>query len=210
MANRRISLRLKEKNQPKLDDLSISSKTSKVASAVPFTMTLRSRSTKNTRIQKQQSANHNKNTPKTRRKPNPPTQTQQVSNESNTNDNKNNTDQRLADQPNILHELMQIQNLRNQLKKATVKFDKACRQLVMLDQQMNDLQYSYTNSLENDRKTFKIVYRMQLATLEGTHNAYIEYIERQVEKIKKLKQMLFTDINNDLSYHGSTLAQHHS
>ena len=86
-----------------------------------------------------------------------------------------------------------IQDLKHQLKKATIKFDKACRQLVVLDQHMSDLQNSYTNALDNDRKTFKIVYRMQLATLEGTHNAYIEYIERQVEKIKKLKMLLFAD-----------------
>jgi len=65
---------------------------------------------------------------------------------------------------------------------------------------MSDLQNSYSNAVENDRKTFKIVFRMQLATLEGTHNAYIEYIERQVEKIKKLKQLLFTDnINQHLN-----------
>ncbi len=89
----------------------------------------------------------------------------------------------------VLYDIAQTRHLKNQLKKATVKFDKACRQLIILDQHMNDLQNSYTNSLENDRKTFKIVYRMQLATLEGTHNAYIEYIERQVEKIKKLKQI---------------------
>jgi len=85
--------------------------------------------------------------------------------------------------------------LKFQLKKATVKFNKACRQLTLLDQHMSDLQNSYSNAVENDRKTFKIVFRMQLATLEGTHNAYIEYIERQVEKIKKLKQLLFTDTN---------------
>ena len=94
---------------------------------------------------------------------------------------------------------LSIQDLKIQLKKATIKFDKACRQLVILDQHMSDLQSSYTNALENDRKTFKIVYRMQLATLEGTHNAYIEYIERQVEKIKKLKVVLF----NDPSYNSS-------
>ncbi len=89
----------------------------------------------------------------------------------------------------LINDIAQTRHLKNQLKKATVKFDRACRQLILLDQHMNDLQNSYTNSLENDRKTFKIVYRMQLATLEGTHNAYIEYIERQVEKIKKLKQI---------------------
>jgi hypothetical protein len=92
--------------------------------------------------------------------------------------------------------------LKFQLKKATVKFNKACRQLTLLDQHMSDLQNSYSNAVDNDRKTFKIVFRMQLATLEGTHNAYIEYIERQVERIKKLKQLLFTDstgISNHLN-----------
>ena len=86
-----------------------------------------------------------------------------------------------------------LAELKAQLKKATSKFNKACHQLVLLDQHMSDLQHSYANSLENDRKTFKIVYRMQLATLEGTHNAYIEYIERQVERIKRLKRILFNN-----------------
>ena len=92
--------------------------------------------------------------------------------------------------------------LKFQLKKATVKFNKACRQLTLLDQHMSDLQNSYSNAVDNDRKTFKIVFRMQLATLEGTHNAYIEYIERQVERIKKFKQLLFRDstgISNHLN-----------
>ena len=83
--------------------------------------------------------------------------------------------------------------LKSQLVKARVKFDKACRQLTLLNQHINDLQNSYYNSLEADKKTFKIVYRMQLATLEGTHTAYIEYIERQVEKIRKFKRLLFNE-----------------
>lgn len=66
-----------------------------------------------------------------------------------------------------------IHDLKFQLKKATVKFEKACRQLIMLDQHINDLQNSYSNSLENDRKTFKIVYRMQLATLEGDRKSVV-------------------------------------
>jgi hypothetical protein len=101
-----------------------------------------------------------------------------------------------------------IHDLKFQLKKATIKFEKACRQLIMLDQHINDLQNSYSNSLENDRKTFKIVYRMQLATLEGTHNAYIEYIERQVEKIKKLKRLLFNENvqNLNTSFNNSIIA----
>lgn len=89
-----------------------------------------------------------------------------------------------------------VSYLKTQLKKATIKFDKACRQLSILDQQINDLQNSYSSSLENERKTFKIIYRMQLATYEGAHNAYIQYIERQVEKIKKLKTLLFNEPNS--------------
>jgi type VI protein secretion system component VasK len=82
-------------------------------------------------------------------------------------------------------------NLKNQIKKATQKFEKACKQLILLDQKISDLQNSYTSSIESDRKTFKIVYRMQLATLEGTHEAYIDYIERKVEEIRQLKRKLF-------------------
>lgn len=108
-----------------------------------------------------------------------------------TNNNNNNNTLSTFDLTNTLS----MPELKFQLKKATVKFNKACRQLTLLDQHMSDLQNSYSNAVENDRKTFKIVFRMQLATLEGTHNAYIEYIERQVEKIKKLKHLLFSDTN---------------
>ena len=118
----------------------------------------------------------------------------------NNNNNSLHLDNSVPPALNLLSD-MSVPDLKFQLKKATVKFEKACRQLIMLDQHINDLQNSYSNSLENDRKTFKIVYRMQLATLEGTHNAYIEYIERQVEKIKKLKRLLF---NENASQHLNT------
>ena len=89
-------------------------------------------------------------------------------------------------------------DLKKTLKKATVKFNRACKQILKLDQKINDLQNSYTNAIETDRKTFKIVYRMQLATLEGLHEAYIEYIERKVNEIRDLKNKLFgIDETND-------------
>lgn len=83
--------------------------------------------------------------------------------------------------------------LKKTLKKATIKFNRACKQLIKLDQKISDLQNSYTNSIETDRKTFKIVYRMQLATLEGLHEAFIEYIEKKVDEIRDLKKRLFGD-----------------
>ena len=87
-------------------------------------------------------------------------------------------------------------DLKKSIKKATVKFDRACKQILKLDQKINDLQNSYTNAIESDRKSFKIVYRMQLATLEGLHEAFIEYIERKVNEIRDLKIKLF-DNNGD-------------
>ena len=82
-------------------------------------------------------------------------------------------------------------DLKRILKKATTKFNRACKQILKLDQKINDLQNSYTNAIETDRKTFKIVYRMQLATLEGLHEAYIEYIEKKVNEIRDLKNKIF-------------------
>jgi hypothetical protein len=82
-------------------------------------------------------------------------------------------------------------DLKKTLKKATTKFNRACKQILKLDQKINDLQNSYTNAIETDRKTFKIVYRMQLATLEGLHEAYIEYIEKKVNEIRDLKNKIF-------------------
>jgi hypothetical protein len=87
--------------------------------------------------------------------------------------------------------IKQKQMLKTKLKKATVKFEKACKQLIFLDRKINDLHNLYTSSMETDRKTFKIVNRMQLATLEATHEAYIEYIERKVDEIRKLKAKIF-------------------
>ncbi len=201
MANRRSSPRLTARNlvitTPHLDNNS------------SFSMNLRPRTVPSP-IKKQQTRkyqNNRKRRPIKRKACTQPTSTETHSIASNNNNNRpaNNPIAPSSPTPSfttpsfttvfnystdeVLSDIAQTRHLKNQLKKATVKFDKACRQLIILDQHMNDLQNSYTNSLENDRKTFKIVYRMQLATLEGTHNAYIEYIERQVEKIKKLKQI---------------------
>lgn len=125
----------------------------------------------------------------------PPTTSTSTSTSTESNNNSTQTEQPTNQNQTAPLNESTIQSLKSQLKKARIKFDKACHQLTILDQHMSDLQNSYSNSLENDRKTFKILYRMQLATYEGTHNAYIEYIERQVEKIKKLKRVLFYDVS---------------
>jgi hypothetical protein len=90
-----------------------------------------------------------------------------------------------------LSKTKQRQILQAGLEKANVKFEKACKQLIVLDRKINDLHNLYTSSMETDRKTFKIVNRMQLATLEATHEAYIEYIERKVNEIRKLKTKIY-------------------
>lgn len=88
------------------------------------------------------------------------------------------------------HDYSNLPTVDSQLGKETSKFEKACRQLANLDQHIHDLHNSFSSSIECDRKTFKILYRMQLATFEGTRNAYIEYIERQMEKIKRLRRLM--------------------
>jgi hypothetical protein len=100
----------------------------------------------------------------------------------------------------IINNLNRIKrlDLKKTLNKATVKFNRACKQILKLDQKIKELQNSYTNAIETDRKTFKIVYRMQLATLEGLHEAYIEYIERKMNEIRELKNKLFGSDDNQI------------
>lgn len=91
---------------------------------------------------------------------------------------------------NVQHEVESEETqLWRSLRKEFAKFDKACRQLAILEQHINDLQNSFGMAVECDRKMFKILHRMQLATYEGTRNAYVEYIERQMEKIKRMRRL---------------------
>lgn len=83
--------------------------------------------------------------------------------------------------------------LKAQLNKARTKFDKACRQLTLLHQQISDMENAYSNAIDADKKPFKSLYKLELATLNGMHNAYLQYIDRQVNRIKKFKVLFFNE-----------------
>ena len=65
--------------------------------------------------------------------------------------------------------------LTTQLRVLDRKFRRACRQGIILNNKITDLQARYDRALEVDSKSFLATLRLQLNTIKGVRDMYSEY-----------------------------------
>ena len=82
------------------------------------------------------------------------------------------------------------QNLVNQINVLDRKFRRACRQVVILDNKIDDLQARYDRAVEVDRKSYRYTLRLQLAITEDVRNMYYEYGCLRGEEMHAIKRQL--------------------
>ena len=82
------------------------------------------------------------------------------------------------------------QILVDELEDLDRKFRLACRQVVILNNRIADLQARYDRALRVDRKSFRYTLRLQLATTEGTRNMFYEYARRKAEELEAIQDYL--------------------
>jgi len=69
------------------------------------------------------------------------------------------------------------------LREVERKFKTSCRQVSILDRQMDSLQVRYKRAYESKRPSLYNSFRMRLATLEGVRQAFYLYaMEKATEK----------------------------
>ena len=63
------------------------------------------------------------------------------------------------------------------------KFRKACSQVILLNNQIQNAQIRYNRAVKDGNKAFRYMGRLKLATLEGVRNTIYEYAARLGEEI---------------------------
>ena len=82
------------------------------------------------------------------------------------------------------------QTLMTELRTLDKKFRRSCRQIVLLNNRISDLQARYKRAYRDDRKSFRYTLRLQLATTEGTRNMYYEYACRKADELEAIQDQL--------------------
>jgi hypothetical protein len=75
----------------------------------------------------------------------------------------------------------------NQLQR---KFRKACSQVILLNNRIQDAQTRYDRAVGQRRKSFRYVGRLHLVTLEGVRNMIYEYASRAADELDALQDKL--------------------
>ena len=63
------------------------------------------------------------------------------------------------------------------------KFRKACSQVILLNNRIQDGQIRYNRAVQAKRKAYRYVGRLNLATLEGVRNMIYEYAARAADEL---------------------------
>ena len=76
------------------------------------------------------------------------------------------------------------------------RFRKACEQIILLNNKLEELQSRYNWAREEDRKSFRYNLRLKMATCEGVRNTYYEYACLKAEKIAELRCELALELTD--------------
>ena len=70
------------------------------------------------------------------------------------------------------------------------KFHKACSQVILLNNQIQDAQIRYDRAVKQGNKSYRYLGRLKLATLESVRNVIYEYAARVGDEIDDLQDRL--------------------
>ena len=70
------------------------------------------------------------------------------------------------------------------------KFRKACSQVILLNNQIQNAQIRYDRAVKDGNKAFRYMGRLKLATLEGVRNTIYEYAARLGDEIDAQQERL--------------------
>ena len=83
--------------------------------------------------------------------------------------------------------------LERTIKSVAVKFERACWQVRLLNQQLDDLELRFKCSTENGNRVYNYNQRIKLCVIEGVRNVYYEYAQRIGDKLDDLRvQAMYT------------------
>ena len=73
------------------------------------------------------------------------------------------------------------------------RFKRACDQIVLLNQKLSQVQKRYRNAKNENNRSFRYNYRLQLAAVEGVRNMYYDYACAKADQVAELRRELFNE-----------------
>ena len=76
------------------------------------------------------------------------------------------------------------------LEEVEAHFNRACNEISVLDQKLNDVQVRYERANRDVNRSMRYHLRLRLATLEGIRNVFYEYCVKKADEINSLRASL--------------------
>ena len=70
------------------------------------------------------------------------------------------------------------------------KFRHACRQVVLLNNRISDVQLRYDRAVKANKRSWRYVTRLNLASIEGVRNMFYEYACRRADELDQMQDRL--------------------
>ncbi|GFS20893.1 hypothetical protein ElyMa_001582400 [Elysia marginata] len=85
---------------------------------------------------------------------------------------------------------MDIQLLDDKMNEARSKFERACQQIVLLDQKIKDLEVRYKRAVKNKKNSFRYNLRLRLSVVTGVKMMYHHYASTKAEELARLRRQI--------------------
>jgi len=84
--------------------------------------------------------------------------------------------------------VMDSQMLEEKVSEARSKFERACQQIVLLDQKIKDLEVRYRRAVKNKKNSFRYNLRLRLSVVTGVKMMYHHYASTKAEELTRLRR----------------------
>ena len=78
--------------------------------------------------------------------------------------------------------------LQVQVLKMDAKFQKACEQVLVLNNMMKKLQIRYDRAARDNLRTYRYALRLRLCTVEGLRNTLYDYVTQKADDIEQMEE----------------------
>jgi len=68
------------------------------------------------------------------------------------------------------------------------KFQKACEQVLVLNNMLRELQIRYDRAARDNLRTYRYALRLRLCTVEGLRNTLYEYVTQKADDIEQMEE----------------------
>ena len=75
----------------------------------------------------------------------------------------------------------------DKIEEAQQKFEKACLQIVLLDNQIRDLEVRYKRAVKNKKNSFRYNLRLKLSVVTGVKMMYHHYASTKADELHRLR-----------------------